>query len=350
MAQAQHRLTSGLASASAPAGVGWGGLLSTPPSQAAQSPCLGRGRPRAQPLRGQSPRAQSCSQTQPPRAHGALPTWMAACLACRAFSCRAFRRAASFWRCSSRMSPSPHRCCRWPCASRSHAGVTGGQGRRPRTTPLAPNLPFLCPAVDEPHHRRPGAPLGRDMAPHGRAEAQTGTHPRPSAGADRSPRGMDVGRSSVDPRAPETLWTRWDSVRPRAAPTPTLTSRLATSRRSRLAAPSRCRCTCRRYQRWMVTAAWLTRWINLPRERTQDPGAPHRPSGQSGQQPHTRPFFRGPTSPPAVTVTRNWKSPQGHHLRANAARADSRRYSRAGRNGLGQHKRPQAGCSRHRAF
>lgn len=52
----------------------------------------------------------------------------------------------------------------------------------------------------------------------------------------------------------------------RVAYTITLTSRLDASRCSRFAAPARRLCTWRRYQRWMVTAAWFTWWINLSKE------------------------------------------------------------------------------------
>lgn len=100
------------------------------------------------------------------------------------------------------------------------------------------------------------------------------------------------------------------------AHTPTLTSRLDASRRSRRAAPARRRCTWCRYQRWMVTAAWFTWWMNLPESGVRMEAAESQPPSLGLQEAQraekrrcTRPFFKCQRSPG------KWKSssPQTIH-------------------------------------
>lgn len=113
------------------------------------------------------------------------------------------------------------------------------------------------------------------------------------------------------------------------AHTPTLTSRLDASRRSRRAAPARRRCTWCRYQRWMVTAAWFTWWMNLPDSRVRMEAAESQPPSLGLQETRraekrqcTRPFFKcwrsqgnGKAHPHRLfTIDKNRKEPKGPPL------------------------------------
>lgn len=120
------------------------------------------------------------------------------------------------------------------------------------------------------------------LAPQQRCPLHWGTGPGPSPPRceGQSPQLRQLGSRLAGLQAPGTHGARQqDGGTPAGfVPQPRgQTSRLEASRRPRAAAPALCRCEWRRYQRWMVTAARFTCWMNLQKGRQRQPRGPPTP-------------------------------------------------------------------------
>lgn len=186
--------------------------------------------------------------------------------------------------------------------------------------------PRLCPTDNKPPSQAAGSNLGQgwlcktEQGPKpetcpGLSAGVGGQHSQHPGPAERAAQaGVDTGHSGFSPMVPETRRTRRS---PGAACSPTLTSRLDASRHCRLAAPARRRWAWRRYQRWMVMAAWFTWWMNLPAQQTQDRGGPRAATDQVAErQPLQAPGGPSRAEQPAATraALSRWPTPPLHNL------------------------------------